>query len=263
MSISPFDSLDSKSLRSAQASASRERVAAETISLSQALIITAGMAGLIGLFSGVIIRFSLANSPNARFLSPLQTFPALSNWTPESLQDTASDGPDFGDAARRSAAQDEQAEAEAIRTFESSEPPDYLPESLEDSTDELFTPANDINPVDVTTFDTFADRASPSRRSESGRWEALEAGPKFRQDGAGKLRPSDNSDSGGFDRDLSADVNDGLSSQTPLDQNPSEFGYSEETYSEEAYSADVSPEEGDDSEVYSNDDFYDDYPDNY
>lgn len=61
----------------------------EPLSVSQALLITAGLAGLVGLFIGGLIRFSLANSSNARFLSPLQTFPALSNWAPELPQGTA------------------------------------------------------------------------------------------------------------------------------------------------------------------------------
>lgn len=61
----------------------------ERLNLSQALIITAGLAGLIGLGSGAVIRFSLATSSNTRFLSPMQTFPALPNWAPELPQGTA------------------------------------------------------------------------------------------------------------------------------------------------------------------------------
>jgi hypothetical protein len=56
---------------------------------SQALLITAGLAGLVGLCGGIMMRFSLSNSSSARFLSPLQTFPDLANWTPELPQGTA------------------------------------------------------------------------------------------------------------------------------------------------------------------------------
>ncbi|MEL7493156.1 MAG: hypothetical protein AAGJ95_04255 [Cyanobacteria bacterium J06554_11] len=54
----------------------------QLLTLPQALTITAGMAGLIGLISGVVMRFSFIHSSNARFLSPLQTFPALADWAP-------------------------------------------------------------------------------------------------------------------------------------------------------------------------------------
>lgn len=56
------------------------QAAADPLTLRQALTITAGLAGLVGLLGGGLVRFSLANSSNTRFLSPLQTFPALSDW---------------------------------------------------------------------------------------------------------------------------------------------------------------------------------------
>lgn len=239
-------------------------MATDSISLSQALIITAGMAGLIGLFSGVIIRFSLANSPNARFLSPLQTFPALSTGTlAPSRDDVAVEGNASGSDVSRDYAQDDQ--AEAIRTFESSEPPDYLQEELAEPTDDSFNPGNDIDSVDATTFDTFAKRDATSRRSASSRWEALEAGPKFRQDGeVDKLRPYDDSELDGFKRDRSVDVDGDLPSQTRLDDTPSEFDYQEEAYSTDNYSDDVYPAEADSSAAYAEgDNFYDDYSENY
>ncbi|MGB3298940.1 MAG: hypothetical protein WBA76_11765 [Phormidesmis sp.] len=81
MSLSPLES---------DASQLSTRPKNAPLSLSQALLITAGLAGLVGISSGIVIRFSLSHSSNARFLSPLQTFPALSNWAPELPQGTAS-----------------------------------------------------------------------------------------------------------------------------------------------------------------------------
>ena len=74
MSLSPFKS-------TSQLSSQHPKT---PLSLPQALLITAGLAGLVGLSGGVIIRFSLSHSSNARFLSPLQTFPALPSWTLDS-----------------------------------------------------------------------------------------------------------------------------------------------------------------------------------
>jgi hypothetical protein len=66
-----------------------DRPKSDRLSRSQALLITAGLAGFIGLSSGIIMRFSLSNSSSARFLSPLQTFPDLPDWAPELPQGTA------------------------------------------------------------------------------------------------------------------------------------------------------------------------------
>lgn len=76
MNSSPLPSPQSSSIVPAKSSDS-------PLTLSQALTITAGLAGLIGLLSGGVMRFSLARSSNARFLSPLQTFPTLSDWSSE------------------------------------------------------------------------------------------------------------------------------------------------------------------------------------
>lgn len=81
--------MSTPSLNSSTEPASSAQSKDEPLSVSQALLITAGLAGLVGLFIGGLIRFSLANSSNARFLSPLQTFPTLSNWAPELPQGTA------------------------------------------------------------------------------------------------------------------------------------------------------------------------------
>ncbi len=81
MSLSPF-SRDNRPLQSSSLSTQLARSKPQpsaSLTLSQALIITAGLAGLIGLLSGGIMRFSLSRSSNARFLSPLQTFPTLAN----------------------------------------------------------------------------------------------------------------------------------------------------------------------------------------
>jgi hypothetical protein len=66
-----------------------DRPKSDRLSRSQALLITAGLAGFIGLSSGIIMRFSLSSSSSVRFLSPLQTFPDLPDWTPELPQGTA------------------------------------------------------------------------------------------------------------------------------------------------------------------------------
>ena len=72
MSTSPSKQ-DPRSL--SQQNTVRDKLDSPPLSLSQALTITAGMAGLIGLVSGAVIRFFLTNSPDASFLSPIQTFP--------------------------------------------------------------------------------------------------------------------------------------------------------------------------------------------
>ncbi len=88
MSLSPFNSgtQQPSTHRNPSKNASDKE---NRLRLSQALLITAGLAGLVGLFCGVVIRFSLSSSSTASFLSPLQTFPALPDWTPELPQGTA------------------------------------------------------------------------------------------------------------------------------------------------------------------------------
>ncbi|EDX87666.1 hypothetical protein S7335_5376 [Synechococcus sp. PCC 7335] len=76
MSISP-----SKQKPRAPHTVIKNKLDVRPLSLSQALTITAGMAGLIGLVSGAVIRFLLTSSPDASFLSPIQTFPTSSNWS--------------------------------------------------------------------------------------------------------------------------------------------------------------------------------------
>jgi hypothetical protein len=78
MSISPFKFV--RHLRDPQDN---------RLNLAQSLLITAGLAGLTGLLMGAVVRFSLSQSSNTRFLSPLQTFPELADWAPELPQGTA------------------------------------------------------------------------------------------------------------------------------------------------------------------------------
>ncbi len=100
----------------------------DRLSRSQALLITAGLAGFIGLFSGLIMRFSLSNSPTARFLSPLQTFPDLADWAPELPQGTADShylpggGPSADDAANAATSDYVRARDLAPDTEETVEP---------------------------------------------------------------------------------------------------------------------------------------------
>ena len=154
----------------------------EPLTLSQALLITAGLAGLIGLCSGAFIRFSLANSPEASFLSPLQTFPALSNWTPELSQETADTltndayGPSEGSAYESDDPQ-RYLEEDTILTFEPAEPIEAeetnpIGESLDTAISE------DTGPVDIATFDAFANREK-RRQRDADPLDLLQRGPNI------------------------------------------------------------------------------------
>ncbi|MEM8501781.1 MAG: hypothetical protein AAF716_01345 [Cyanobacteria bacterium P01_D01_bin.1] len=147
MSISPFKS-DSKPR--SQQKLVKKKSDDQPLTFSQALTITAGMAGLIGLVSGAFIRFSLTHSSNARFLSPLQTFPALSNWTPDTLAD----------------------------------PPNSEADSLSSSTEgddslELRQGSTDY----PKSFDEFADRSDAFYQTTQDPLEALRSGPLLRESG--------------------------------------------------------------------------------
>ena len=137
---------------------SSKKEQAQPLTLSQALTITAGLAGLIGLISGVIIRFSLANSSsNARFLSPLQTFPALSDWTPELPQETVD--------SQRGETQRELWESEPRSTAEQEGGENLQQEN-----------------VDISTIDTFAnrdEREQPSIDTEEDPYARLRQGPQL------------------------------------------------------------------------------------
>ncbi len=127
--------------------------ASQSLTLSQALTITAGMAGLVGLVSGVVIRFSLAHSSNARFLSPLQTFPAQSNWTSDS---TGLDSDSFSPR---------------------SDTDDFAPVQKSTSS--------------PNSFDDFADRSQRSPESYQDPLEKLRSGPLLRGAGGFNLNSAD------------------------------------------------------------------------
>ncbi len=157
MSISPFKLGMSKPRSPAQKG--------EALTLSEALLITAGLAGLIGLGGGTIVRFSLAHSPNARFLSPSQTFPALSNWAterPQGTVDTILPGTADGSPATIQ-----------IPTFE---PPKLLEEA--DDAQPGSTLSTGTKSFDAGTFDTFADREDGDRQTVDP-WETLKQGPSL------------------------------------------------------------------------------------
>ncbi|MEL7511380.1 MAG: hypothetical protein AAGM27_04410 [Cyanobacteria bacterium J06554_3] len=173
MSISPFEP-DERPLpwRSSSPSQSDKTTPkADPLTLSQALTITAGMAGLIGLLSGVAMRFSLANSSNARFLSPLQTFPALSNWSPQLPQSPG----------RSEALSGEALSGEAPRERWESE----LDEAYRDSADAQLELSEPTDPaaydfISVDSFDEFADRKEGTADVDGpDPWETLRRGPSL------------------------------------------------------------------------------------
>lgn len=152
----------------------------EPLTLSQALLITAGLAGIVGLCSGAFLRFSLANSSDARFLSPLQTFPALSNWTPELPQKTADShylpGGQNESVKGGDRATSEAASADAtILTFEPAAPIDSNQSSpIGDSLNTEITV--DSEPTDTATFDAFAARENGRQRTTAP-LDLLQKGP--------------------------------------------------------------------------------------
>lgn len=168
MSISPFQP-DDRPLQNWQSAKNLQKDDAKKsgpMTLSEALTITAGLAGLIGLLSGVVMRFSLSNSSNARFLSPLQTFPALSDWAPELPQETA-DSHYLPAGTQRD-------------TWEGSSdvllPSEANPSRRVDFGDADFGDAN----FDGSNFDTFANRGEDGRSyNESDPWEILRNGPRL------------------------------------------------------------------------------------
>lgn len=163
MSISPFKS-DKKSRSHPRPI--QKKLDDQPLTLSQALIITAGMAGLIGLVSGAFIRFSLTHSSNGRFLSPLQTFPALSNWTPDASEPIvdSSNLLETGDASPNNGLGDGLGDSPELRDGS----------DRDDSLDDTGYPKS---------FDEFANRSQPSFQSGQDPLEALRSGPLLRESG--------------------------------------------------------------------------------
>lgn len=181
MSLSPSRRDVRKSVESASNS--------DPLTLSQALIITAGMAGLIGLCGGALLRFAFANSPDARFLNPLQTFPALSDWVSELPKESASSRTP-ADAnseyeGSRSGPYSEGFQAEStILTFESAEPIDSSQSSPIDES--LDTKIDDSSkPADIATFDAFAARGNGRQRTAAP-LDLLKKGPDLSGIGSGR-----------------------------------------------------------------------------
>lgn len=191
MSISPFQP-DDRPLQNWQSAKNLQKDDAKKsgpMTLSEALTITAGLAGLIGLLSGVVIRFSLSNSSNARFLSPLQTFPALSDWAPELPQETA-DSHYLPAGTQRD-------------TWEGSSDA-LLPNEADPSRQADFSDA-DLGDADFDSsdFDTFANRGEDGRSySDSDPWEILRNGPRLSETEAVPSSASD--DPAEFEDDYAA-----------------------------------------------------------
>ena len=154
MSLSPSKSSASKS------ASALHQPEGDRLTRSQALIITAGLAGLLGLCGGAAIRFSLANASNTRFLSPLQTFPELSNWTSTPAQN-AVDSQTSPERAEVDGSNRPSEEVIRMPAFDAMEP---LRESGDDQTLRTGDQAGSENSlretevVDITTFDAFAAR---------------------------------------------------------------------------------------------------------
>ncbi len=217
MPFSPFRQ-DSPSARStSQASGSKaskskalkvKDSANSPLTFSQALTITAGMAGLVGLFSGGAVRFSLAHSPNTRALSPLQTFPSLpdspneasqldlevfeaSAAPPTSLPEVTS--PEVTSLERWQIPSESawNANTDDFDTFDESNTESFTDSS---ATVEPFlaevSPSRDVldsgdltnnRAPTPTTFDAFASRDTQGRTTDVNPLEALSNGPLLRQ----------------------------------------------------------------------------------
>lgn len=173
MSLSPFQSRNGQSaqgkpvhsIRLTQPSAKDE--GHQPLTLSQALTITAGLAGLVGLLSGVFLRFSIVNSPNSARFSPLQTFPTLANGPPE----PSADGHDTQRLDRTNSATLDPQGTQPIPTFEAIAPAES------EETAQIVEGSSDI--TDLSTFDAFAARDQSRNGSAGDPLEALSKGPSF------------------------------------------------------------------------------------
>ncbi|PZO52350.1 MAG: hypothetical protein DCF15_13840 [Phormidesmis priestleyi] len=251
MSSSPLSSNSRKPTRSPSSQTSRA-----PLSLSQALIITAGLAGLIGLGSGAVIRFSLATSSNTRFLNPLQTFPALPNWAPELPQGTA-------DAHYLPGGAESNHPGEMDSRFSPTDPSptDTSPSNTEAATDSRSIPAGDTGNLpneafptqseaapDASSFDAFAARDKSNNLLPADPHETLKKGPSIgtnspysvdsTQKSSDAANPGENSNEGGPDQAATSDA------YSPDYSAPD---YSTPDYSAPAYPAIAEPNSSDDT----------------
>lgn len=201
----------------------------EPLTLPQALLLTAGFAGLVGLCGGAVLRFSLAKSPDAHFLSPLQTFPALSNWTPGLPQKTADShylpggGSEYEEGSDRAASETTPADT-TILTFEPAAPINSNQSSpIGDSLNTEITV--DSKPTDTATFDAFAARENGRQRTAAP-LDLLKKGPDL--GGLKQREPSQSKDRLPDDENSQNDVyNDSQSYDNNGDYND---GYEDNYY---------------------------------
>jgi hypothetical protein len=241
MSLSPFKPGHSK--HSLSSSAPSKEAA---LTRAQALLITAGIAGLIGLSGGAVVRFLLSNSANARFLSPLQTFPAIPTWASDLSADelAGSELSDEDSLSRFGAVEDATVPLESADSSLNATP---------DTAEESFNPS---------TFDAFAARSGSGKRSEDP-LETLKRGPKIGEaavpglSGSNSFEAEAKSDSNAAGSAVTEEADPGYAAEDyATDGGYAEEGYAEEGYAEEGYAVD---------DVYAADDVYadDGYLDNY
>ncbi|NJM98616.1 MAG: hypothetical protein HC800_16970 [Phormidesmis sp. RL_2_1] len=245
MSTSPFTPRNNKTHSSAA------QLKPDRLTRSQALIITAGLAGLIGLGSGSMIRFALAGSTNTHFLNPLQTFPARANWSSELPIGTTDNSwhepnTDEDDDGQKSdwPQENQPADSSQFSTFE-------LDQTLIESLDEHDSTSDDgfnqnTNPslskgsdaFNQTTFDSFAAR-DERNNVPLDPWETLKQGPTIGgSSNIEHMRESNGADS----------IESNPSAEQPVIEAPrfdSEAtdayltdGYTEDEYAEDEYTED-------------------------
>ena len=244
MSISPFQPEDNPLPWRSSAPQPPQKTNPDStpLTLSQALIITGGMAGLIGLLGGGVMRFSLAHSSTASFLSPLQTFPALSDWSPELPQGTA-DSHYLPGGTRRD-------------SWETDSPANYDPASDSEAVyferGAGFEGSNSaVESPDSNNFDAWSRRGENTRPAAeaSGRdpWETLRNGPELgtRNEQPGAAPSPDYA--GDYDTDYDADYS---ADSEPGDADP---GYIEPDANADYFDTAPFTELGGESQPYDDD----------
>lgn len=211
------------------------------LTISQALIVTAGIAGLLGLCGGAILRFAFAHSPDTRFLSPLQTFPALSDWDSELSEETANARDESGDGyagktpdVGANSAYSEGAQSRStILTSEPAPIDSSKRSSISESSDTQIDQGSE--PTEVNSFDTFAARGKKRQRTAAP-LDLLEQGPDLSGTRSGTRSNTRNDvDSSAFDRSPQGSFGQG----DAYNENPSGDIYDDsERYADELYQAD-------------------------